>query len=119
MKLDGQDPRPFLLTRIPELTYAEHVARAPHSASTRHSQRRCDVIRALDAEQPVADVRTMESLSDLGGAGALQLGLLLTIFAVVAAAGQPGHLRRNGLFGRAAHARDRRRMALGAAGGTC
>jgi putative ABC transport system permease protein len=43
-----------------------------------------NVIRALDPEQPVADVRTMESLIGTSMARARFNTLLLTIFAVVA-----------------------------------
>ncbi|HEU0178168.1 MAG TPA: ABC transporter permease [Blastocatellia bacterium] len=84
MNLDAE-VKPMSYWPQPELTYSGMtlVIRTRGDATDIASAAR-NVIRALDPEQPVADVRTMESLIGTSVARARFNTLLLTIFAMVA-----------------------------------
>ncbi|HEV2664544.1 MAG TPA: ABC transporter permease [Blastocatellia bacterium] len=84
MNLDAE-VKPMSYWPHPELAYSgmTFVIRTRGDAAAVTSAAR-NVIRALDPEQPVADVRTMESLIGTSVARARFNTLLLTIFATVA-----------------------------------
>ena len=72
-------------------------------------------IRALDSNQPVSDVRTMNQVMSEWVSRSRFNTLLLGLFAGLATLLVGGRdLRRNELFGRVAHARARTRLAIGA-----
>jgi putative ABC transport system permease protein len=84
MNLDAE-VKPMSYWPHPELTYSGMtLVLRTRGESTAVANAARNVIRALDPEQPVADVRAMESLIGTSVARARFNTLLLTIFAVVA-----------------------------------